>query len=655
MFCLRRPGCPVHASSGRATAHSLEARRLFNGSVAAEASDESTLSRGEVVARYVFYNNSSYDGNDPLAGPADDGAIAPDKAALLPGQRPSFANYTSYSRGINGVMVDVAGLPAGSAGAIGADDFVFRAGNNGDPSTWGVAPAPATVGARELDEDGVTRVTITWRDGVVRNRWLQVTVKAGAGTGLASDDVFFFGNLAGETGDEAGVARVTSGEPSLARPLLFSDSGIGDPYDFDRSGRVEGADVLLVRRNVYRRLHMPAAFTGAGMGLAATYFDDPGFAGVATQRVDRTVNFDWADRSPAPDIEPNTYSARWTGQVRPEFSEQYTFHTTSNDGVRLWVDGQLLIDNWTNHAATQDTGRITLAAGRKYDLRLEYYQNTGTAVMKLEWSSPSRARQVVPAARLYPAAPESISLPSDDPANPAPPPLAGDWRMIFRDEFAEDTLDPVWRTAQYWDHDHTVVGQGELQVYDATGVSVAGGMLRLTARREEKHGMPYVSGLVQTGGRSGVSGEPRFNFQYGYMEVRAKLPAGQGLWPAIWMMPASHDDDNGELDVLEMVGSDPTTANFALHRNGLDEVEDWAGANLTRTFHTFGVDWQPTHVVWYVDGVERARVTDPALICPEAMYPILNVAVGGDWAGAPDESTPFPATMEVDYVRVWQT
>lgn len=226
--------------------------------------------------------------------------------------------------------------------------------------------------------------------------------------------------------------------------------------------------------------------------------------------------------------------------------------------------------------------------------------------------------------------------------------------MIFRDEFDGGSLDPVWRTAQYWDGDHTVVGQGELQVYDATGVWVADGMLRLTARRENKHGMSYVSGLVQTGGDDDVSGEPRFNFRFGYMEVRAKLPAGQGLWPAVWMMPASYNDANGEIDVLEMIGSEPTNANFALHRNGRREVEDWLGPNLTRTFHTIGVDWQPTYVAWYVDGVERARVTDPALICPEAMYPILNVAVGGDWAGAPDDSTPFPATMEVDYVRVWQ-
>jgi beta-glucanase (GH16 family) len=179
-------------------------------------------------------------------------------------------------------------------------------------------------------------------------------------------------------------------------------------------------------------------------------------------------------------------------------------------------------------------------------------------------------------------------------------------------------------------------------------------MLHLTAREETKHGMPYVSGLVQTGGNDWVSGEPRFSFTYGYMEVRAKLPSGQGLWPAIWMMPASYNDANGELDVLEVIGSEPNVANFNLHRNGLNDGEDWIGPDFSEGFHTFGVDWQPDHVSWYIDGVERARMTDPALICPEAMYPILNVAVGGDWPGAPDATTTFPATMDVDYVRVWQ-
>ena len=638
-----RRDAPTLAGGYPAPLEPLEPRVLLSGSAAGAPSSE-------VVARHIFYNNSAYDGNSVLADANDDAAIAVDKAALLPGERATFANYTSYTRGINGVMVD---LSADPGRPITTADFEFRVGNGDDPGRWSTGPAPASVTVREgAAPSAPIRVTLTWRDGAIRNRWLQVTVKANENTGLASDDVFFFGNLVGESGRESSAARVTSGDRPPAG-ALFGVSDIDNRYDYDRSGYVDGADVLAYRRNLYRQLHLPASFTGAGMGLAATYFDDPEFGGVTTRRVDRTVDFAWQGGSPAPDIEPYTYSVRWSGQIRPAHSEQYTFYTTSNDGVRLWVDGQPVIDNWTNHRATENEGEVILDGGRKYDIRLEYYQHLGTAVIKLEWSSPSLSRQVIPTDRLYPAAPEA---PAVEPTDPVPPALPGDWRMIFNDEFEGTELNPVWRTAQYWDSEYTVVGHGgELQAYDATGVSVSDGMLRLTAREETKYGMPYVSGLVQTGGRSRVTGEPRFNFKYGYLEVRARLAPGQGLWSAIWMLPASHNDDNGELDVMELIGSEPTNANFVVHRYGERDGHDWLGANLTRTFHTFAVDWQSDHIAWYVDGVERFRTTDPRLICPEAMYPILNVAVGGDWPGAPDETTVFPASMDVDYVRVWQT
>jgi beta-glucanase (GH16 family) len=226
--------------------------------------------------------------------------------------------------------------------------------------------------------------------------------------------------------------------------------------------------------------------------------------------------------------------------------------------------------------------------------------------------------------------------------------------MIFRDEFSDDEVAPVWRTAQYWDGEVTVVGEGELQAYDPTGVSAGGGLLRLTARRDDAHGVPYVSGLVMTGGERARPTSPRFSFLYGYIEVRAKVPAGRGLWPAVWLMPASYNDDNGELDVVEVYGDEPTEARFTIHRDGESDGYDWDGPDLSAGFHTYSVDWQPDHVSWYVDGVERARTRRRGLICPEPMYPILNLAVGGPEAGRPDASTPFPATMEVDYVRVWQ-
>ena len=142
-----------------------------------------------------------------------------------------------------------------------------------------------------------------------------------------------------------------------------------------------------------------------GSGLLAEYFvKDKKLAGTPVLiRTDATVNFNWRDSSPDAQLPRDNFSARWTGQVQATYSETYTFITRSDDGVRLWVNGQKLIDNWTNHAEKEDRGKITLQAGQKYDIRLEYYENRGKAVCKLLWKSPSQDRQVIPTARLFPA------------------------------------------------------------------------------------------------------------------------------------------------------------------------------------------------------------------------------------------------------------
>jgi beta-glucanase (GH16 family) len=508
-----RPPCNRHA--GRRRGHGgggnllepLEPRWLAAAPVSAAAP---VLAAGSVavVARHVFYNHSAFDGRSARADARDDAAVAPDKVALLPGEPVTAANYTSYSRGINGLMLDLAGLPPDAA--MNANDFQFRAGNNGSPETWTAAPAPRSITVRHPAGAENTRVTITWRDRAVRNTWLQVTVNANTDTGLASPDVFYLGNLVGDAGDDVTAggadATVSPADVALVRSNVGSKPSRDGPADVDRNGRVTRADARLARRNVGASLYAAAPF-GAAAG-----------------------------------------------------------------------------------------------AGNEVE----------------------------------------------------PPDLPGDWRLTFQDEFGGASVDPVWHPAQYWDHDLTVVGGGELEAYDPTGVSTSDGLLHLTARRDSYHGVPYVSGLVMTGGEKAVPASPKFSFLYGYVEVRAKLPAGRGLWPAVWMMPAGYDDDNGELDVVELAGGDPSHAQFALHRRGRDDVHGWDGPDFSGDFHTFGVDWQPDHVAWYIDGVERARTTDARLICREAMYPILNLAVGGAFAGTPDATTPFPAVMDVDYVRVWQ-
>jgi hypothetical protein len=140
----------------------------------------------------------------------------------------------------------------------------------------------------------------------------------------------------------------------------------------------------------------------ASNGLLGTYFNRLNFSGAAVTRIDPSVNFNWGTAAPLDSMGANTFSVRWTGQVMPQFSETYRFYTVSDDGVRLWVNGQLVVDNWTDHAATENSGTITLTAGQRYDIRMEYYDNQGAATAQLLWSSPSTPKAVIPSARLFP-------------------------------------------------------------------------------------------------------------------------------------------------------------------------------------------------------------------------------------------------------------
>jgi uncharacterized repeat protein (TIGR03806 family) len=143
-----------------------------------------------------------------------------------------------------------------------------------------------------------------------------------------------------------------------------------------------------------------------GTGLTAQYWTSQTgtFSGPPTlTRTDSTVDFQWLNGSPDPSISVDHFTARWTGQIQAQGSETYTFWVTGDDGIRLWVNGQLLIDGWVDQPPTEYSAAIALAAGQKYDLRLEYYENGGGAMVKLAWSSPTIAKQTVPRSQLYPA------------------------------------------------------------------------------------------------------------------------------------------------------------------------------------------------------------------------------------------------------------
>jgi glucose/arabinose dehydrogenase len=152
--------------------------------------------------------------------------------------------------------------------------------------------------------------------------------------------------------------------------------------------------------------------TLGGDGLRGEYFDNSDFTNSRLTRVDSTVNFNWGTGSPDATIGPDTFSVRWTGQVLPTTTGAYTFYTTTDDGVRLLVNGQQIINRFVNQSATEVAGTINLVAGQKYDIRLEYFENTGGAVSRLSWAGPSVAKQIIPQSQLF----------SNSPPPPPPPP-----------------------------------------------------------------------------------------------------------------------------------------------------------------------------------------------------------------------------------------
>ncbi|MBW4562918.1 MAG: PQQ-dependent sugar dehydrogenase [Mojavia pulchra JT2-VF2] len=144
-----------------------------------------------------------------------------------------------------------------------------------------------------------------------------------------------------------------------------------------------------------------SALVSQGDGLKAEYYDNIDFSNLKVTRIDPNVDFIWGNNSPDPLIGADTFSVRWTGQVEAEYDEVYNFYTSSDDGVRVWVNNQLLIDQFVDQSTTEHSGSIALIAGQKYDIKLEYYENGYDAVSQLSWSSASQTKEIIPQSQLY--------------------------------------------------------------------------------------------------------------------------------------------------------------------------------------------------------------------------------------------------------------
>ena len=225
--------------------------------------------------------------------------------------------------------------------------------------------------------------------------------------------------------------------------------------------------------------------------------------------------------------------------------------------------------------------------------------------------------------------------------------LDSSWQLVFSDEFNGSELDTTkWITSFPWGR--SGANPDELQYYAEDAFEFANGIHRIRAEKRSMAGYEYTSGIITSYGK--------FHLTYGYIEIRAKIPQGKGLWPAFWLLPVDQDWPP-EIDVFEILGHETNTVYMTNHWSSETEEhvfvqEVHVGSDFSQGFHTFAVEWGPSEIIWYIDGVERFRSNQG--IPAEPMYLLVNLAVGGEWPGNPDETTPFPAYLEIDYVRAYQ-
>ena len=237
--------------------------------------------------------------------------------------------------------------------------------------------------------------------------------------------------------------------------------------------------------------------------------------------------------------------------------------------------------------------------------------------------------------------------------------------MIFNDEFTGSQLNAAkWTTCFWWGCSTRAI---PTLTYLPENVILQDGILRLRAQEGAFSAsgggtVPHSSGIIASSG-TGSPSSSKFMFRYGYAEARVKVPKGKGLWPAFWMLEPKPQNPL-EIDIMEILTSEVHTT-FQHHMyfhytdqsgNSQDSGAIWnSPQDLADGFHVFAVSWEPDAIRWYVDGIERRTAfTNTAYIPNVDMYLLLNLQVGGEWPGPPDETTPFPSYYDVDYVRVWK-
>ena len=348
------------------------------------------------------------------------------------------------------------------------------------------------------------------------------------------------------------------------------------------------------------------------------------------------------------DFPKDNFSVQWDGFLNVNHTGKYTFYIIADDGVRFYLNDNLIIDEWQPQPATEFVADLNLVVNQKYPIRIEYFEEGGGEAMVLGWKSDSFSKSLITSNNL-----------STDTGEPG---LKGTYfpnKSLKLSKSSKSIMridkELNWVTSGGW-------GNNESQYYtdDLNNVRIEDGKLIIEAKKEYFKGSDYTSARIKT----------KKSWKYGRVEIRAKLPSGRGTWCALWALPTDRTygpwPHSGEIDILEHVGFNEGEIVGSVHTSAnsgdlydTDQQGTVIIPNVCTEFNNYILEWQDDEIAVSVNNnrffnYSKQNRSWKKWPFDQRFHLILNIAVGGWWGGAKGiDDNAFPTKMEIDYVRVY--
>ncbi len=429
------------------------------------------------------------------------------------------------------------------------------------------------------------------------------------------------------------------------------------PYD---NVRVAGYNIYR-NGNYYKTVFNTTNYLDNGVGANSSYnysisaFDDARNYSPISSSTSVSTGGDNSPRAVAAAPQNNNGTPNAPSGLRAEAQSsseiKLTWNSSGNiDGYNLYRDGNYFT---TVKGRTHYTAR-SLSSGKEYRFQVVAFNNSRYSTKSGEVRARTQGGNQN----------SNSGNPSSGTSNSGSGAVPNGYTLVFSDEFRGRDIDSSkWNTRYRWGPWQTINNEQQFYVdrlndrnFGYSPFEFDGEHLSIVAKptpgnlRGKANNKGYLSGAMTT--------YQKFKMRYGYVEMRAKLPKGKGLWPAFWLL---HNQENGkrpEIDVVELLGDRPNIAYQTYHY-----YDNWnlrstpsyeaRGSDYTQNFHTYGMKWEPGRITWYVDGKATNSFSN-GNVSSEDMYLLVNLAIGGAWAGSPNGSTRFPAKYTIDYIRAYR-